>query len=161
MYAGRQTPFFETAQMNIRYQHTQTGYVIIWAIIGGCLFFGAVLPAPVASAGTGLMIGILLVVGILFATLTIIVTDEFVLLKFGPGLVRKKFILKDIASCKAERRRLWSWGIHGWGKKWLYNVSGFDGVDLTMKSGAWNRIGTDDPQGLEQAINSALSLIPR
>jgi hypothetical protein len=37
----------------------------------------------------------------------------------------------------------------------LYNVSGFDAVELRLKSGEIRRIGTDDPQGLAEALKSA------
>ena len=39
--------------------------------------------------------------------------------------------------------------IHGF---WLYNVSGFDAVELRLKSGDVYRLGTDDPEGLSAAL---------
>jgi len=35
---------------------------------------------------------------------------------------------------------------------WIYNISGFDAVEIKMKNGKTYRIGTDEPQKLEQAI---------
>jgi hypothetical protein len=36
----------------------------------------------------------------------------------------------------------------------LYNVSGLDAVELRLKSNAVRRIGTDDPQGLANVLQS-------
>jgi hypothetical protein len=38
---------------------------------------------------------------------------------------------------------------------WIYNVSGFDAVEITMKNGKIYRIGTDEPLKLEQAISQS------
>jgi hypothetical protein len=35
---------------------------------------------------------------------------------------------------------------------WIYNVSGFDAVEILMKSGKRYRIGTDQPEELVQTI---------
>ena len=47
----------------------------------------------------------------------------------------------------------------GWGirwclrfKMWIYNVSGFDAVEIKLKNGKTYRIGTDEPKKLEQTI---------
>ena len=34
----------------------------------------------------------------------------------------------------------------------IYNVSGFDAVEIQLKNGKIYRIGTDEPKKLEQAI---------
>jgi hypothetical protein len=35
---------------------------------------------------------------------------------------------------------------------WIYNVSGFDAVEIKLKNGKVYRIGTDEPKKLEQTI---------
>jgi len=40
---------------------------------------------------------------------------------------------------------------------WIFNVSGFDAVELIMKNGKIYRIGTDEPIKLESAITVAVS----
>ena len=35
---------------------------------------------------------------------------------------------------------------------WLYNVSGWDAVAITLRNGRKFSLGTDDPQGLTEAI---------
>jgi len=44
------------------------------------------------------------------------------------------------------------WGIRWTGSGWLFNVSGLDAVELSLKSGRRFRIGTDDPRGLHTFI---------
>ena len=41
---------------------------------------------------------------------------------------------------------------------WLYNVSGFDAVELELASGKLCRIGTDEPGRLLHAIEQAAGL---
>ncbi len=45
----------------------------------------------------------------------------------------------------------YGWGIRGWlwPKMWIYNVSGFDAVEIKLKNGKMYRIGTDEPKKLE------------
>jgi len=38
---------------------------------------------------------------------------------------------------------------------WLFNVSGFDAVEIQLKNGRKYRIGTDEPDALLAAIESA------
>jgi hypothetical protein len=50
---------------------------------------------------------------------------------------------------------------YGWGIRWtpkgpLYNVSGFEAVEIRMLSGKSFRIGTDEPDLLRQAIDKAI-----
>jgi len=39
---------------------------------------------------------------------------------------------------------------------WIFNVSGFDAVELVMKNGKIYRIGTDMPKELEVAIKKGI-----
>jgi hypothetical protein len=43
-------------------------------------------------------------------------------------------------------------GIHHTPYGWLYNVSGFDVVAITLRDGRKFAVGTDDPHGLITAI---------
>jgi hypothetical protein len=38
----------------------------------------------------------------------------------------------------------------------VYNVSGFDAVEIKLKNGKRYRIGTDEPKDLEQAIRNSI-----
>jgi hypothetical protein len=37
---------------------------------------------------------------VLFATLTVVIEKDVLEVRFGPGVIRKKFLLKDIESCQ-------------------------------------------------------------
>ena len=39
---------------------------------------------------------------------------------------------------------------------WIFNVSGFDAVEIKMENGKIFRIGTDEPKKLEHAILQAI-----
>ena len=80
-------------------------------------------------------------------------------IRFGVGLIRKRFYYKDIQSCSAQKTPIYyGWGIRAIPGGWLYNVSGTWSVQLDMKSRKIYRIGTPEPQKLEQFIKSRLSL---
>lgn len=131
------------------YKHTQIGYVIILSMTAVAFI------AYINQAFS--VMWIMILVGVLFATLTVFVNGIFVEIAFGPGLIRKRFLLQDIEVCQAMRQKCWTWGIHGWPhKRWLYNVSGFHSVELKMKNGMKYYIGTDEPELLEKAINESM-----
>jgi hypothetical protein len=96
---------------------------------------------------------------ILLGVLTVEVGDEFVEVRFGPGVIKKKWRLADVLSCQRVRNHWWyGWGIHWIGRnKWLFNVSGLDAVELSMKDGKTYRVGTDEPEKLCQLIQGKLT----
>jgi len=90
-----------------------------------------------------------------FVTLQVIIDGEYLRIKFGFGIFQKKFSLNDIMSVKTVKNHwYYGWGIRIWlwPKMWIYNVSGFDAVEIKLKNGKTYRIGTDEPQKLEQTI---------
>ncbi len=95
---------------------------------------------------------------LLFSILTVKVDGEEVSVRFGVGLIRKRFPLSEIESHSAVRNPwYYGWGLRRTPIGWLYNVSGLEAVEITLKDGRKVRIGTDDPAGLEAAIGAALS----
>lgn len=144
------------------YSHRQIGTVVIGAIGISVLVMMAVLgrAVPDASAAARTItiavgLGIVLVL-FLFGSLTVTVDGETVEVRFGPGLIRKRFATGRIVQATTVRNKWW----YGWGIKltphgWLYNVSGLDAVELMMGDGRTYRIGTDDPEALAAAINGA------
>lgn len=140
------------------YIHTQIG----WGII--ILFSLFIIPGYFGlygSAKSFLLISLVFIfILILFSSLTVIVDDKFVRLKFGPvGLPNRKFELKEIESCKTAKN-LWygiSLGIHFSSGRALYNVSGTKVVALTMKNGKIRLIGTNEPEKLCEYIQNKIS----
>jgi hypothetical protein len=66
--------------------------------------------------------------------------------------------LSEIVGSKPIRIRWWyGWSIHLTPYGWLYNVSGFDAVAITLRDGRKFALGTDDPYGLTTAIRAVIS----
>jgi len=140
-----------------RYEHTQIGHVIIWSLLAIILvaygLTGALThwPAMVVSL-------ILLVCLVLFYKLRIKIEDETLCASFGAGIIRKTVRLSEVVGCDPIRIHWWyGWGIHLTPYGWLYNVSGFDAVAITLRDGQKFALGTDDPHGLIDAITPCIS----
>ena len=90
-----------------------------------------------------------------FVSLRVIVDGTYLRIKFGYGIYQKKFSLNNIVSAKTVKNHwYYGWGIRVWfwPKMWIYNVSGFDAVEIKLKNGKTYRIGTDEPKKLEEVI---------
>jgi hypothetical protein len=139
-----------------RYEHTQIGHVIIWSLLAIILIAGGGLishhaPPVVVSI-------ILLLCLVLFYKLRITIEDGTLCASFGLGLIRKRVRLAEIVECEPIRIRWWyGWGIHLTPRGWLYNVSGFDAVAITLRDGGKFALGTNDPNGLTAALRAAIS----
>jgi hypothetical protein len=123
------------------------------------VYITAAVEPPSADSGsnfafTATMVLILFILAS-FGLLQVIIDEKYLRIKFGYGIYQKKFLLNDIASAKTVKNHwYYGWGIRVWlwPKMWIYNVSGFDAVEIKLKNGKTYRIGTDEPKKLEQAI---------
>ena len=95
---------------------------------------------------------------ILFYKLDVQVTEQTVKFKFGIGLIQRSIPLDQVVDAKAVKNSLWSgWGIRVGPSFTLYNVSGFDAIEITLKGKKRKvRIGTGVPEKLSQYINQKL-----
>jgi hypothetical protein len=144
----------------VRYRHQQTSYVAY-----GAVFFGLVLLAVLSSAGGAssdsvivivVLLAVLLPVGIVFGRLTVSVDSTSVLVAFGWGWPKRRIDLADVMSVRHVRNRWYEgWGIHRVPGGWLYNVGGFDAVELKLRSGKVFRIGTNEPAVLAETITNS------
>ena len=85
----------------------------------------------------------------------VIIDEKYLRIKFSYGLYQKKLLLNDIISAKTIKNNWYDgWGIRKWlwPKMLIYNVAGFDAVEITFKNGKTYRIGTNEPEKLEQTI---------
>lgn len=151
------------------YKHTQIGYLMLAVtLVVTAIFVWAYLIAraevPSVDSGTNLMVTLVMAITLFlllsFATLTATIDEKFLKIKFGYGIFAKKFALDEIAKVDvACNRWYYGWGIRFWPlpKMWIYNVSGFDAVQITLKNGKVYRIGTDDAEGLRNAIKQNLN----
>jgi len=138
------------------YTHKQWGWVTLIILP---VTASAVLLIPVSTHPEliGLVVGVLTIATVIFSSMTVAVNESEVSWFFGPGVLRKHILLEEIAKCDSVTNPLWmGFGIHTFGTGWIYNVSGMLGVKIELKSGAFVRLGTSQPNYLIQAIEDAM-----
>ena len=148
-------PFLLVASSMNRYEHQQHSTWMYWIAIAVLALF--VLTARIEpSAGIGLAFGsvcIALAMAV-FSRLTTCVDSNGVSWSFGWGWPAGAIPLAEIQSVEGTETNLAEgWGIHWtiW-HGWLWNVGGFQAVEMTKRDGSRVTLGTDDPQGLYDAI---------
>jgi len=93
-----------------------------------------------------------------FHALTVSVSRDAIVLRFGIGLIRKRFAVADVQKVVTVRNHwYYGWGIKLTPHGWLYNVSGFDAVEIQLSNGRKYRIGTDEPAELCSAIGAVIT----
>lgn len=134
-----------------KYFHTQIGWVVLVAV-GAAIFLILYLLIILELHWIGLVVIVILGVSlVLFSTLTVVGDEHSLEVRFGPGLIRKKFLFEDIVSFQEVKNPwYWGWGIRLTPHGWLFNVSGFHALEIQMRNGKRYRIGTDDPTGLAE-----------
>ena len=150
------------------YENTQPG-AFIRVMIGSWVFFFGVLAVVLlvlgqkeAALGLGVvtvMAAVILgIVYALFHSLTVRVSRSDIALSFGVGLIRKQFPIGDISSASIVQNRWYNgFGIRKIRGGWLYNVSGFDAIEIQLKNERKYRIGTNQPKELLTAVESAIT----
>ena len=145
------------------YQHTQTGLLTrrllraISIITAGSGLFVA-LRSTLRSIPLLASSAIVFVCATLFDSLTVRVSHDLVEISFGIGIIRKQFDVGNIRRASVVKNKwYYGWGIRLTPHGWLYNVSGLDAVEILMDNGKQYRIGTDQPNRLQSAINSVLT----
>ncbi len=137
------------------YRHTQIGYLTLIVILVAALGIVASLPnhGPVSLGVAGLLV----IIAVLFSSLTVEVADGELRFHFGPGFWRKRIALGEVTAATPTQNSWWEgWGIRFTPRGMLYNVSGTNAVEITLRSGQRFRIGTDEPEALVQALQSAI-----
>lgn len=140
----------------LRYHHTQFGAVIAVSLLLAAVLF----------AGLGMMTGLMSLAALgpvlmaaflaLFFSLTVEIDATHLSFCFGIGLIRQRIPLAEITDARPVRNAwIHGWGIHRTPHGWLYNVSGWEAVEIVLASGKRFRLGTDEPQRLAQAIRAA------
>ena len=137
------------------YRHTQTGTLtllcsVLAGLVGAALAWRAGQWTPAIA-----VIVLMIVIACLFSSLTVEVDEGELRWYFGPGLWIYRLPLADIRDVGIVRNQWWNgWGIRMAPGFRLYNVSGLDAVELRVGPNDIRRIGTDDPQGLAQALKA-------
>ena len=145
---------------DVAYRHRQTSWLVL-VLVAAAVVVVLVLVALAEDDPTGVWFAVgvtalLVSVASVFARLEVLVDDRSVVAAFGWGWPRRRVALSDIESV-APRRNRW---YHGWGIRkvaggWMFNVAGYDSVELCLRSGRVFRIGSDEPHVLTAAIESA------
>ena len=142
-----------------RYRHTQ----LAWPLIGtlGAIVAFSLWSVDFVVGDVALLLVISAVVLALFATLTVSLDDEHLHVRFGPGLIRRRFALAGIRTWEQVRNPWWwGYGIRYYSGGILYNASGTAGIELTLADGRRVRVGTDEPAALDAALKEAAGSRP-
>ncbi len=154
----------------MKYNHTQIGYLMIAITLAVLVLFAhaqiqARAEPPSVDSGSNFAITAIMALTIFvlssFCSLQVIIDDQYLKIKFGFGIYKKKFLLSGIVSAKTVKNKwYYGWGIRGWlcTNMIIYNVSGFDAVEIKLKNGKTYRIGTDESNKLEQTILHSIKI---
>ncbi len=106
-----------------------------------------------ATSSTGVVLVFAGVIVVLGSVLTVKVDNDRVSAAFFAGWPKHRIELDEIESATRVRNKAW-WGL-GVRKVpggWMYNVGGLDAIEIVRTNGKKFRIGTNDPDGLENAL---------
>lgn len=94
-----------------------------------------------------------ILLGALFRCLEVKVNADEILLSYGFGFINKKIQRQQILQVEVVRNAWWyGLGIRLTPHGWMWSISGLDAIELTYQDGNKFRIGTNQPQGLYQAL---------
>jgi len=144
------------------YEHTQAGWPLRIAFVAASVILIVLAAMPELSqtptpplvlvAGAAISAAI----GWTWGALTVRIQDDQLQVRFGLGFPRKTVRVADIAAAEITRTTfLEGWGLRRTRRGWLYNVSGFDAVQLRLTNGRSLMVGTDEPRRLKAAIERA------
>lgn len=144
----------------MKYNHTQVGYLMIYVLIAiTVLFIYVVNQIWIEFYSLTSMILIFLIL-LSFMTLNVSIDNDALSVKFWYWLYTTFFLLNEIESVRVVKN---PWYIWWWIRFWfwprktiIYNVSGFNAVEIVLKNGKIYRIGTDEAEVLEKAINESI-----
>jgi len=144
------------------YTHQQVGWALRWGPGAGAAAALAIAWSDPAARPGGTAAAVLFVlIAALFSSLTVEVDHEGVLAWFGPlrGILWRRLPAAEIRSVQVVRNRwYYGWGFRRVPSGWMFNVSGLDAVEFELTGSRRFRIGTDDPQGLQRAVQEMTSV---
>jgi hypothetical protein len=141
----------------MEYHHRQFGTVIVAALTAGIVFVNYIFLKSGESFAIQMELMLVLLAAIaLFYSLTVEIKENTLILRMGIGLIQKRIPLADVQQARKVRIPWYAgWGIHYVPFQFrVWNVSGRDGVELTLTDGMRFCIGTDEPEALVNAIES-------
>ena len=141
------------------YDHTQTSplFLFLVAIAIGFFVWGNQVDGQKLSITLFSIGAVWFLLGLSFRQLTCRDEGAHLRISFGPlPIFRRKLLYSRLEKVKQNRSRLLDgWGIHLCTRGgWVWNLWGFDCVDIDFTGGKKLRLGTDDPEGLADFLNS-------
>jgi hypothetical protein len=135
------------------YEHRQLGITPLLIVVGVTLVAIIVSVHAGAPALCALVV-ILVAAGGAFSSMTVRVSAAGVDWAYTFGLPRGHLDFRDIDRVEPVTTNLLEgWGIHWtWWHGWLWNVSGFDAVEIHRRGAGPVTLGTNDVAGLYDAI---------
>jgi len=147
---------------SVLYRRTQIAWPTMVPLVGVAAILIPVFIRAQFVDGPWIVAGVYGVILLLFATMTVTVRSDGVVVAFGIGLVRKAVPFADVVSFTRVRNR-WidGWGIHTYPGGTLYNASGLSAVEFKLSSGRYVSIGTAEPDALVSALQQATGKVER
>lgn len=145
--------------MEAKYRHTQYGALMFLVFLITGILIAAVALRILAEdrvLSAILMLGVYLFGLLMFYSFTIEIAEEKLRFWFGIGLIQKTIALDEIQSTK-EVKNPWYyfWGIKSIPGGWLYAIAPGTAVEIKLRDGRINQLGTNQPERLNQAIETA------
>ena len=103
-----------------------------------------------------LMVGAYLFGLLMFYSLTVEISEEKFRFWFGIGIIQKTIALSEIQSTK-EVKNPWYyfWGVKSIPGGWFYAIAPGTAVEIELRDGKIIQLGTNQPNQLNQAIETA------
>ena len=118
------------------YSRTQIAWPTIVPLVIVAGIFVPVFVRAELVAGPWILAAVYGVGLLLFATLTVTVTNDGLVASFGIGLIRKEVPFGEVVSfARVQTRWIDGWGIHTYPGGMLYNASGLSAVEFKLSSG--------------------------
>jgi hypothetical protein len=130
------------------YKHRQIGVAIL-VVLGlatlVCLMLSLVVDAPHLRRTLLSLAGAFGICTVLFSSITVELSQDFLSWHFGPGILRKNVAVAEIKNVAViQTKFIHGWGVHLTRNGWLYNVSGFGAVQsLLSRARAFCSVATN------------------
>jgi hypothetical protein len=146
-----------------QYKELQFGWLIFAFMIPAIviityLFMNDTGSKPLGTVEYLVVCLVILIMYALFYRLTTTISEEWIIVSFGIGIISKRIKISRIKKVSVVKNPwYYGWGIRFIPNGMLYNMSGSDGVELTFKdTGRILRIGSANAVRLKEEINKRL-----
>jgi hypothetical protein len=145
--------------MEAKYRHTQYGALMFVVFLMTGILIVVVALTIIAE---GRMLSAILMICVylfglgLFYSFTVEISQEKLKFWFGMGVIRKTYALSEIQSTKeVENPWYYFWGIKSIPGGWFYAIAPGTAVEIELKNGRVVQLGTNQPEKLKLAIDTA------